>query len=426
MNATVLLFASFAFLLVLNFPVAIALSLSGISVLLFFHLGPLSFPASQMQAAFDSYTLLTIPLFILAGNVLGRAGIARRLVVFANALFGPVPGGLAVTTIITGLLLAGMSGSAAADVAAMGFLIGVMTTQGYRTGFAASVVATSGGLGVIVPPSINLILYGVITGTSIPALFLAGVGPGLIVASLLCGYTLLVASSRRLGGNETFSLKKLFSATGDAFWGLIAPLVILGGIYSGIFTPTESAAIAVVYGLAVDLLIYRELTLSELPELLLDAGRTTGVVMLIIGGAAIFSWVIQVQGVAETLSNWVMDVSGGNQMIVLLFLNLTLIVAGALMDAVSAIFVFTPMLFPIAVHAGINPLQFGAILTVNLAIGHITPPVGIGLYLASSIARMPFQNVIVAAFPFFVVEAIALAIISAVPAISTWLPSLLH
>ncbi len=421
-----ILFGSFLVLLLLNFPIAIALGLSGLISLFIFQLGPLTFFASQFQAAFDSYPLLTIPLFILAGNVLGRAGIARRLVAFAKALFGPIRGGLALTTILTGLVLAGMSGSAAADVAAMGFLIGIMTTQGYRTGFAASVVATSGGLGVIVPPSINLILYGVITGTSIPALFLAGVFPGALVALLLGAYTLLASRTQQQNEEaEPWSLRNLANATMDAFWGLIAPFVILGGIYSGIFTATESAAIAVVYALLVDLLIYRELSIRELPALILESGRTTGVVMLIIGGAAIFSWVIQVEGIADTVSDWVLGVSGGDKIIVMLLLNLTLIIAGALMDAVSAIFVFTPILFPIAVGAGIDPIHFGAVLTVNLAIGHITPPVGIGLYLASSIAKMPFQRVIAASFPFFITELVALALVSAIPPISTWLPSVL-
>ena len=329
------LLGCFSISLLLNFPIAIALGLSGLVCILAFGLAPPTFFPQTINAALDSYTLLTIPLFILAGSILGRAGIARRLVEFANALFGPLPGGLAVATIVTGIFLAGISGSGTADIAALGFLIGVMAHAGYPKEMAVAVVATSGALGVIIPPSINLILYGVLTDTSIPALFFSGVVPGLLIGVLLIVY--VVWTSRRhgyQGTQERPTVGGIVRAGRRAFWGLIAPLVILGGIYGGVFTPTEAAGVAVVYALAVDLFVYREMRYSDLPKLLSDAGQVTGSVMLIIAGAALFSWVIIIEGIADDAARGVLAIAGGNPLLVLLLVNVILLVAGALMDAI--------------------------------------------------------------------------------------------
>jgi C4-dicarboxylate transporter DctM subunit len=422
-TVSVALLGSFAGCLLLNFPIAIALGLAGLTCILAFGLAPPTFFPQTVAAALDSYTLLTIPLFILAGSILGRAGIARRLVEFAHALFGPLPGGLAIATIVTGIFLAGISGSGTADIAAMGFLIGVMAQAGYPRELAVAVVAASGALGVVIPPSINLILYGVLTDTPIPALFFAGIIPGLLIGVLMIGYVHWL--SRRhgyRGTDERPTLRGVGRALRRAVWGLVAPAVILGGIYGGVFTPTEAAGVAVVYALAVDLLVYREMRYGDLPGLLAEAGRVTGSVMLIIAGAALFSWVIIIEGVAEQIAGGVLAVAGGNALLVLLLVNVVLLVAGALMDAISAIFVFVPILAPVVKAAGVDPVHFGALVTVNLAMGHLTPPIGVGLYLAASIGGVPFHRAVVAALPLFLIELGVLTLVALVPELATWLP----
>lgn len=423
MTVSLTLLGCFAATLLLNFPIAIALGLSGLVCILVFGLAPPTFFPQTVAAALDSYTLLTIPLFVLAGSILGRAGIARRLVEFANALFGPLPGGLAIATIVTGIFLAGISGSGTADIAAMGFLIGVMAQVGYPRELAVAVVATSGALGVIIPPSINLILYGVLTDTPIPSLFLAGVLPGLLIGILLISYVFWISRRNGYRGTEERpTVRGVARALRRAFLGLLAPGVILGGIYGGVFTPTEAAGVAVVYALAVDLLVYREMRYADLPELFADAGRVTGSVMLIIAGAALFSWVIIIEGIAEDIAGGVLAAAGGNALLVLLLANAVLLVAGALMDAISAIFVFVPILAPIVKAAGVDPVHFGALLTVNLAMGHLTPPIGVGLYLAASIGGVPFHRAVVAAFPLFLIELLVLLLIVLVPGLALWLP----
>lgn len=423
MTVPLTLLGCFAASLLLNFPIAIALGLSGLICILAFGLAPPTLFPQTVAAALDSYTLLTIPLFVLAGSILGRAGIARRLVEFANAVFGPLPGGLAIATIVTGIFLAGISGSGTADIAAMGFLIGVMAQVGYPRELAVAVVAASGALGVIIPPSINLILYGVLTDTPIPSLFLAGVVPGLLIGVLLIAY--VVWLSRRhgyRGTEERPTIRGVARAGRRAFWGLLAPGVVLGGIYGGVFTPTEAAGVAVVYALAVDLLVYRELRYGDLPGLLADAGRVTGSVMLIIAGAALFSWVIIIEGIAEQIAGGVLALAGGNALLVLLLANIVLLVAGGLMDAISTIFVFVPILAPVIKAAGIDPVHFGALVTVNLAMGHLTPPIGVGLYLAASIGGVPFHRAVMAALPLFLIELAVLLLLAFIPAMATWLP----
>jgi C4-dicarboxylate transporter DctM subunit len=423
LTVSLALLGGFAAALLLNFPIAVALGLSGLLCILAFGLAPPTFFPQTVAAALDSYTLLTIPLFVLAGSILGRAGIARRLVAFANALFGPLPGGLAIATIVTGIFLAGISGSGTADIAAMGFLIGVMAQAGYPRELAVAVVAASGALGVIIPPSINLILYGVLTDTPIPSLFLAGVAPGLLIGGLMIAYVFWL--SRRhgyRGTDERPTLATVARAGRQAFWGLLAPGVILGGIYGGVFTPTEAAGAAVVYALVVDLLVYRELSYRDLPGLLADAGRVTGSVMLIIAGAALFSWVIIIEGIADQIAGGVIALAGGQPLLVLLLTNIVLLVAGALMDAISAILVFVPILAPIVKAAGIDPIHFGALVTVNLAMGHLTPPIGVGLYLAASIGGVPFHRAVVAALPLFLIELLVVLLVVLVPAMAIWLP----
>lgn len=425
-NPGTLAFALFFLFLLVNFPVSISLGLATLITIVIHDIVPLTIIPYQFSGAIDSFPLLAIPLFILAGNMLGRTGIASRLVNLASAFFGDLPGGLAITTIVAGAMLGAMSGSNAAAIAALSFLIGAMAQAGYPRKFGVAVVAAGCTFGVVIPPSINLIVYGVLTSTSIPKLFAAGVLPGILLAVVLSSYVYFVSHREGYRGVKVErTWKSLGTAFKEAFWGLLAPIIILGGIYGGIFTATEAAAVAVAYVFLIDRLVYRQIKLSDYPQLLWESGLTTGVVMLIIGTAAVFSWILMTQGMASAVTNALMAVSGGNKIVLLLLINLVFIVAGAFIDPVSAIYLLVPLFFPAVTAAGVDPIHFGAIMTVNLSMAHLTPPVGIGLYLASQVGKVPFAEAARSALPFVACETAVIFIVTFVPWLSLYLPSLI-
>jgi C4-dicarboxylate transporter DctM subunit len=422
---TVVLFGSFAVMLALGFPIALSLGLSSAISIVLFSLAPLELFPQLMFGIADSFTLLSIPFFIFAGIILGHTSISRRLIDLADALVGDIPGGLGIVGLIAAVFLAGISGSGPADVAALGLvLIPAMVGAGYERGFSAALTAVSGGIGIIIPPSIALIIYGFVAETSIPKLFIAGIIPGILVAAVLSLIVYFLSkrkgwcSARRPGSK--MSVGKAFRR---AFWGLLAPVIILGGIYGGIFTPTEAAAIAVVYSVAVDMLIYRMMGMRDLFRAAGEAGITSAVIMSIVLTAGLFAWILNTRGIAADFADALLSISPG-PVLLLILANAILLIAGLFLDAVSIFYIFIPILLPAATKVGIDPVHFGVIAVVNLAIGQVTPPVGVNLVSAAGISGESVGEIARAAAPFIAGECIALLLITFIPQLSLFLPGL--
>ncbi|HEY5460214.1 MAG TPA: TRAP transporter large permease [Deferrimonas sp.] len=417
-----LLFGSFTVLLFLNFPIAAALGISSVLSVLAFDLAPLQLIPQQLFSATDSWTLLAVPFFILAGNLLAKTAISDRLIRLATIIVGQFPAGLAMVAVIVSIFFAGISGSGPADTAALGaILIPGMVKAGYDRRSAAALMAAGGGIGIIIPPSIALLIYGVVANASVSKLFIAGILPGMLV-----GLSLFVVSYVLFGRNPGIrpekrgTLREIGTAFKDAFWGLMAPLIILGGIYGGIFTATEAATVAVVYGAIVGFFIHCDLKLSDLPEILIDTGVTTGVVMLLVCTASVFAWVLNTSGVAVAAAAGLMRLATG-KIVGLLLINAILLVAGCFMDAISIFYVFLPILLPVVNALGIDLVHFGVVMTVNMAIGQITPPVGVNLFVACRIARISMKEISQAVLPMVAAQTAALLVISFWPDLSLFL-----
>jgi C4-dicarboxylate transporter DctM subunit len=418
----ILLFGSFGLLLFLNFPIAVALGISSVLSIVAFDLAPLQLVPQQLFSATDSWTLLAVPFFILAGNLLAKTAISERLIRLATVVVGQFPAGLAMVAVIVSIFFAGISGSGPADTAALGaILIPGMVKAGYDRRSAAALMAAGGGIGIIIPPSIALLIYGVVANASVSKLFIAGILPGVLVGlSLFVVSYFLFGRDPGIRPEKRGSLREIGSALKDAFWGLMAPLIILGGIYGGVFTATEAATVAVVYGAIVGFFIHRDLSLSDLPEILVDTGVTTGVVMLLVCTASVFAWVLNTSGTAAAAASGLMHLASGKA-VGLLLINGILILAGCFMDAISIFYVFLPILLPVVKALGVDLVHFGVIMTVNMAIGQITPPVGVNLFVACGIARIPMKEISRAVVPMVVAQSAALLVITFWPGLSLFL-----
>lgn len=424
MTESVFLFGSFFVLLLLNMPIALSLGLSAAATMLMFDLPIQSLP-STLHSSTTKFTLLAIPFFFLAGLIMERAGISKRLIQLAQTMTGHLTGGLAIVSVISACFFAAISGSGPATMAAVGsILIPAMTKAGYRKGMAAGLLATAGGIGIIIPPSIAYIIYAVIAEVSIGKLFMAGIIPGLLMGAILglAGY--IIAKKEKIPTAAKATFPELMKSLKEASWGLLAPVIILGGIYSGIFTATESAVVAVFYALFVGIFIYREIKWSEVPNLLLDSAKTTAMIMLIVASASVFAWLITVEGIAEDLASSMLDVVG-NKYVMLLVINLLLLLAGMFVDAISAYYIFLPIFLPILAAMQIDPVHFGVVMTMNLAIGLVTPPVGLDLYVACGLAKISLKEISFGVIPFIVASLIALLIVTFIPELSLWLPNVL-
>ncbi len=420
---TLLLFGLFFALLFLEVPVAVSLGLSAIVTIFAFNLEDPIIIAQQIFSAFDSYTLLAIPLFLVAGHLLGESALARRLLDFVLIAVGRVRGGVAIVTVVVSLLFAGISGSGPADVAALGVLLfPLLTKSGFTAPRSAALLAAGGGIGIIVPPSIALIVYGVVAETSVSRLFLAGVFPGIAV-SLSLIVAVLFLSRRDCIPTERLPLTwKILGGTALA---LVAPLIILGGIYRGVFSPTESAGAAVLYIFLADSIFYRSLWKWEtVSKVLVQAGRNAAQILFIIAGASLFSWVLHQTHLTEALSQAILSLSN-SRIVLLLLVNAFLLIAGCFIDAVSIIYIFVPIFLPVMERMGVDPIHFGIILTVNLAIGQITPPVGVNLYVASTFSNVGVFRLSRAVLPFLVAEIAVLLIVTFWPSLSLYLPGFL-
>jgi C4-dicarboxylate transporter, DctM subunit len=422
MESVLVFFLAFLFLLLLGVPVATALGFTSILLIWQYHLGILVI-APNFYASVAKFQLLALPFFILAGLILDRCGISKRLIRFVSLLVGPIPGGLAIVAIIVGVIFAGISGSGPADTAALGvILFPAMMTMGYNRGYTAALIASSGSLAIVIPPSIAFIVYGLITSTSIPALFAAGVIPGVITALFLIIPSFFIARKHGWKGEKWGTPREIWQAFKEAFWGLLAPAVILSGIYGGVFTATEAAVVAVFYGLFLGLFIYRSLTLQTLYHIFRDAVLSSAVVMFIVAFAGLFSWTGSTLGVMDKASSSLLALSS-SPMIILLLINLMLFVAGMLMDAISIYYVFLPILIPIMAYFHWDPVWFGVVMTLNLAIGQITPPVAVNLYVIANISGLSLEQISKSVLPFVAIMLAALLVTIFFPALSTFLPT---
>lgn len=422
MESVLLFFLVFLFLLILGVPVATCLGFTSILLIGNYQLG-IQVIASNFYANVAKFQLLALPFFILAGLILDRCGISKRLIHFISLLVGPIPGGLAIVTIIVGVIFAGISGSGPADTAALGvILFPAMVALGYRRGYTAALIASSGSLAIVIPPSIAFIIYGVITSTSIPALFAAGVIPGVITALSLIIPSYFIARKHGWKGGHWGTAAEIRQAFKEALWGLLAPAVILSGIYGGVFTATEAAVVAVFYGLFLGLVIYRSLTLQTLYDIFRDAVLSSAVIMFIVAFAGLFSWTGSTLGVMDKASSSLLSLSS-NPMVILLLINVMLFIAGMLMDAISIYYVFLPILIPIMAYFHWDPVWFGVVMTLNLAIGQITPPVAVNLYVIANIAGLSLEDISKSVLPFVAIMVAALLATIFFPPLSTFLPA---
>ncbi|MFD2174029.1 TRAP transporter large permease [Rhodobacter lacus] len=418
----------FFILLALRVPVAFSLGLSAIYAMWQMGFG-LDMVGDLIAAGITKFSLLAIPFFILAGTLLGTLGIAERMIRFFRVLIGNVPGGMGLVGTVVCLFWGAVSGSGPASVAAIGpMIIKGMEDDGYPRAFAAGLVCTGAALSIVIPPSIGLVIYGVIAETSISSLFLAAIVPGIFMGLLML-FTLPFAKARGAGPSATLAAlspmpyaghsypHRLLLAFKDSFWGLMTPVVILGGIYSGMFTPTEAALVATVYALLVGGLAYGTLTLSGLYAALTNAAASSAMVMLVVAYASLFGWVVSVEDLVGTYSGALLGLSG-NETVILFVIMVILLIAGMFMDAITVMFICLPIFLPVARELGWDLVWFGVLMMVNLAIGLITPPVGINLYVAANVARLPIERIARGTLPFLLVCLIGLALIAAFPALS--------
>lgn len=421
---TEILIISLLVLFAIDTPIAIAIGASSVIAILIQGDFPLMMVAQRMFSGTDSFHLMAVPLFMFAGVLMEAGGISQRIIDFANALVGWLPGGLAAVTIVSAMFFAGISGSAAADAAAVGaILIPAMKRSGYDSDFAAAVQASGGSIGVIIPPSIPMIIFGFLTGASIGQLFAAGIIPGLLIGLSLIIVSTLISLKHGYSSSASFSLAKTWRTFKDAILAMGAPIIILGGILTGIFTATESAAVAVMYALFVGMFIYRKIQIRDLFALFRDGAVISGIVMFIIAMASIFSWIAAMEDIPARLAGGLLSLTD-NRIILLLLINLVLLVAGTFIETTAALILLVPMITAMLPALGIDIIQLGVIVVTNLAIGMLTPPMGICLIVSCSISGDRLEAVSRRVLPFLAILLVDLLIITFYPPITMWMAGL--
>jgi len=414
-----ILFGGFALLLVLGVPVGIALGVASMLAIMALPFLNMEFLVQGLVSGLDSFPLLAVVLFTLAGSLMSQGGLSKRLLYMAEVFVGRITGGLGVVTIVACIFFASISGTGSATVAAIGLImIPSMVRFGYSRGFATSVVATSGGIGAIIPPSVVMIVYAITADVSVIDMFIAGVVPGIVVGLVLIVYCVL--QSHRYGyrgSDQQYTRAEKWQAVKDARWALLAPVIILGGIYSGIVTPTESAAIAVVYALFFGLFVYKELAFPQLFNIVLESSLRVGAVLIIMGTAVAFARILTLERIPTEIASFILSVSD-NVVLILLAINVLLLIVGTFMETLEAIVILTPILLPIATAIGMSPVHFGIVMIVNLAIGFVTPPLGANLFMASQIGGIKIELLSRAIIGWIGAMIVALLLITFIPSIS--------
>ncbi|NCU19777.1 TRAP transporter large permease subunit [Candidatus Falkowbacteria bacterium] len=428
----------FIALLALRVPIAVCIGMASIAVAWFWDLG-LPMISYNFFANIAKYPLLAIPYFILAGNIMSQAGIAARIITFIRLLFGHLTGGLAIATVIVAAFWGAVSGSPAATVAALGvILIPAMVAQGYPVKFGTGVIATSGGLGILIPPSIVMVMYAVATSgmvvtgpdggpimsASIGTLFMAGVIPGLMLATMLGATTTYRAWKNDYPRMPRASWRERWRAFRESVWGLMLIVIIMGGIYGGIFTPTEAAAVSAVYAFVIAVWVYKDIRLREVPKVLLTSAAMSAMLLYIITNAVMFAFILTSEQIPQAVSAWIVDMGLG-KIGFLMAVNIILLVIGMVMEPSAIILIMAPILFPVAMKLGVDPVHFGIMLVVNMEVGLCTPPVGLNLYVASSLSKLGLTDVTKATWPWLLTALIFLMLVTYIPDISLFLPRLL-
>lgn len=420
-----ILFGSLVAVLLLNVPVSFSLAIaSGITLL---SDGSISLMQiiQRMFAGTNSWLMLSIPFFMLSGQIMEKGGVTRRLIDFSDALVGFLPGGLSAINVVVSMLFGGISGSAVADTSAIGtLLIPSMVEQGYSKSYSAAVTASSSPLGIIIPPSIPMILYGFVAGVSVAELFLAGIGAGILIGVAELIVSTIVSVKRGYKSASKFSFKRILVTGKDGLLSLFAPLIILVGIIGGFFTPTEAAAIAVVYSLFLGMIVYRELKVKDLPKIFYEAMKTTATVMLVIATASSFAWVLAWGDIPQNVAMWLVNVFN-QPLSFLIALVVLFLILGTFLDANAAMLLAVPVIAPAVTYIGLDPVQVGVILTVTLGVGLVTPPVGLCVFIASSITGLSFEEIIPDLIPFVIALLICIVLLIIFPQITTYIPSLL-
>ncbi len=424
MTALFLLAALFIFLFI-GVPVAVSLGLASVLTMLLFGDQSLLSLSQKFFHTTQVYPLLAVPFFILAGAFMTTGGVARRMVDFANALVGHYRGGLAMAALLACAFFAAVSGSAPATVVAVGSVMIVgMVNSGYTRSFAGGVICNAGTLGILIPPSIVMVVYGAITETSIGRLFIAGILPGIVMTIAMMGTIVVIAHKQDLPRQERVDFRTVVKTFREALWGLMLIVIILGGIYAGIFTPTEAAAVSAVYAFFIAVFVYKDITLKHVPDVLIEASKITVMLMFIIANAFMFAFLLTTEQIPQAASEFIvnMDLPVWGFLIVL---NIMLLAAGNFMEPTSVVLILTPIVYPIAIKMGIDPIHLGVLMVVNMQIGLVTPPVGLNLFVTAAVADMSLEETIKAAMPWLMVLLCVLMLITFVPWISLVIPELL-
>jgi C4-dicarboxylate transporter DctM subunit len=420
-----IIFALLLGLMLTGMPISISLGLTVLTYLFAMTNVPIESVALKLFTGIEKFEIMAIPFFILAGNFLTHGGVARRMIAFASAMVGHWYGGLGLAGVLACALFAAVSGSSPATVVAIGSIIlPAMVKQGFPNRFGAGVITTSGALGILIPPSIVMVMYAVATSTSVGALFIAGIVPGIVLAFLL-GFTTWWRARKfdypRQAKATTAERLKSFK---DSIWGLLLIIVVIGGIYTGIFTPTEAAAMSAVYAFFVAVYVYKDMPLSKVPKVLLDSANMSAMLLYIITNAVMFSYLMTSENIPQAMAGWMLD-KGFGMIAFLLVVNVVLLLAGNVMEPSSIVLIFAPILFPVAMKLGIDPVHFGIMMVVNMEVGMCHPPVGLNLYVASGIAKMGITELTIAVWPWLVTMLCFLVVVTYWPSLSIWLPKTL-
>ena len=420
-----IIFALLFGLMLTGMPISISLGLTVLTYLFTMTTVPIESVALKLFTGIERFEIMAIPFFILPGNFLTHGGVARRMIAFASSMVGHWHGGLALAGVMACALFAAVSGSSPATVVAIGSIIlPAMIKQGFPARFGAGVITTSGALGILIPPSIVMVMYAVATNTSVGALFIAGIIPGLVLATLLGLTTWWRARKFNYPRQPVATWRERVATFRKAIWGLFLIVVVIGGIYSGIFTPTEAAAMSAVYAFLVAVFVYKDMPLSKVPKVLLDSANMAAMLLYIITNAVMFSYLMTSEQIPQELAAWMLD-KGLGAVAFLLFVNVVLLLAGNVMEPSSIVLIMAPIMFPVAMKLGIDPVHFGIMMVVNMEVGMCHPPVGLNLYVASGIARMGITELTIAVWPWLLTMLVFLIMVTYMPVMSLWLPKML-